>query len=89
MSKKKEMIKKLNEQQGKELIKKLGLEEYNAGCRVKNPFSGVDVYLNKIELSLYDFLIGCSFMEIEDSRVSKVKEFFRITNSKAYMALLD
>ena len=33
---------------------------YNKGDEVTNPFSGETYYLNNIELSLYDFIMGCN-----------------------------
>ena len=33
---------------------------YNEGDKVTNPFSGEAYELNNIELSLYDFIMGCN-----------------------------
>jgi len=33
---------------------------YTAGGEVTNPFSGSKVELNNIELSIYDFIMGCA-----------------------------
>jgi len=71
---------------------------YNQGEKVTNPFSGESYDLNNIELSLYDFIMGCNHVFAMDlTRVNDemIKDFnkaltwFRTNNAKAYMALLD
>ena len=70
---------------------------YKQGATVTNPFSGESYELNGIELSLYDFIMGCQMVEsrvglmsdkmIKDLR--KALDWFRVNNPKAYMVLLD
>ena len=71
---------------------------YKEGETVTNPFSGESYELTGVELSLYDFIIGCQMMfdtqpSIMTSR--RVDEFqkalmwFRKNNPEAYYVLLD
>jgi len=69
---------------------------YTKGDSVTNPFSGNSIELNAEELSMYDFVIGAQYMlEIKgyDEKIikdmSKAIDWFRSSNSKAYMVLLD
>ena len=70
---------------------------YTEGSEVKNPFSGETYELNAIELSIYDFIMGCNHiwaMGIEPKRetvedFNKALSWFKTNNTKAYMALLD
>jgi len=71
-------------------------EIYDKGAEVTNRFGGDSCYLNNVELSIYDFVIGASDMVelgmhhdklIIDLR--KGLDWFRKNNSKAYMVLLD
>jgi len=74
---------------------------YSKGDIVKNPFSGESYELNGAELSMYDFIMGCQFvMEMKggpfneasseiQSDMRKGLDWFRSTNAKAYMVLLD
>jgi len=71
---------------------------YTEGLIVENPFSKEEYELNNVELSMYDFLLGCSTLFlIESSRVNddmirdyeKGIRWFRQNNPEAYMALLD
>ena len=72
-------------------------ELYDEGAEVQNRFSGDSCYLNNVELSMYDFIIG-STMVLEmrhgykHTNVDDLKkgiEWFRKNNSNAYMVLLD
>ena len=72
--------------------------QYAEGAEVTNPFSGQSYYLNEVELSLYDFIMGCNmvFEKCPDTLTKKrVDEFhkalswFRQNNAEAYMVLLD
>ena len=72
--------------------------QYSEGAEVTNPFSGQSYYLNEVELSLYDFIMGCNmvFEQCPDTLTKKrVDEFhkalswFRVNNPEAYMVLLD
>ena len=79
----------------KELPKWFNGEHYSEGANVTNPFSGESYELNGTELSMYDFIIGCSmtFDLHQDPQLikdfDKGRDWFRKTNSRAYMVLLD
>jgi hypothetical protein len=71
---------------------------YTEGLIVENPFSGEEYELNNVELSMYDFLMGCALLfERASNRVNddmirdyeKGIRWFRQNNPEAYMALLD
>ena len=71
---------------------------YNEGSTVRNRFSGEEYELNNVELSMYDFIIGCQMVfEMAPQTVTpgKVRDFqrglnwFRKNNVEAYMILLD
>ena len=69
---------------------------YTKGDSVTNPFSGDSIELNAEELSMYDFVIGAQYMlEIKgyDEKIikdmSKAIDWFKYSNPKAYMVLLD
>jgi len=72
-------------------------ELYEEGAQVTNRFGGNSYYLNKYELSMYDFVIGASDMyemgifnspqHLQDLR--KGLDWFRKNNPEAYMVLLD
>ena len=71
-------------------------ELYEEGAEVTNRFGGDSCYLNNIELSMYDFVIGCSIMTEMGSRDTKLitdlrkgLSWFMKNNAKAYMVLLD
>ena len=72
-------------------------ELYNEGAEVTNRFGGDSCYLSAEELSMYDFVMGCSMaFETFDLRgtnmideFDKGRDWFRKNNPKAYMALLD
>ena len=70
---------------------------YKKGAEVTNRFGGDSCYLNNIELSIYDYIIGASDM-IELGILNKPKhiqnlrkglDWFKQYNAKAYMILLD
>ena len=69
---------------------------YDNGETVTNPYSGEEIELNNIELSMYDFVMGCCILTEQGSRNTKLitelrkgLDWFRTHNSKAYMVLLD
>ena len=69
-------------------------ELYEEGAEVTNRFGGDSCYLNNVELSMYDFVIGSSTimeMGLDTDIVSLRKglDWFRKNNAKAYMTLLD
>jgi len=63
-------------------------ELYRMGGNVRNPFSGEIYYLNNMELSMYDYTMGCSRLQ-EWNGLRKGLDWFRTYNAKAYMVLLD
>ena len=72
-------------------------ELYEKGSEVRNRFSGDSCYLNNVELSMYDFVMGATQM-IEmgifntphhTRELQKGLSWFRKTNPEAYMILLD
>jgi len=71
---------------------------YKTGESVKNPFNGEVYELNNVELSMYDFLVGCSALfsrssnRVNDDMIRDYEKgirWFRQNNPEAYMALLD
>ncbi len=83
-----------------ELPKWFNGEHYSKGETVTNPFSGEEFYLDRTELSMYDFIMGCSitfeqgglFTDCDPKLVrdfDKARDWFRKVNMKAYMVLLD
>tara|TARA_B110000444_G_scaffold15071_1_gene12988 strand:+ start:667 stop:924 length:258 start_codon:yes stop_codon:yes gene_type:complete len=69
---------------------------YKEGETVTNPFSKEDFYLNGLELSIYDFIMGTQAvfeMGLEDKSLindfQKALTWFRKNNVNAYMVLLD
>ena len=73
-------------------------EIYTEGSEVKNPFSGETYELNGLELSLYDYIIGCQLLfdhmpsAMSTKRVTefqKALNWFRVNNPEAYYVLLD
>ena len=75
-------------------------EHYSNGSDVRNPFSGESCYLNRTELSMYDFIMGCALMFEQGGiftpknpklvrEFDKARDWFRKNNSRAFMILLD
>ncbi len=68
---------------------------YEKGDTVTNPFSGETYELNNLELSMYDFVMGCAMLPsntLSDKNIKNWQDglsWFRTHNSKAYMVLLD
>ncbi len=71
---------------------------YTKGEEVQNPFSGETYELTGLELSIYDFIIGCQMVfDTAPSTMTKkrINEFdkalnwFRVNNPEAYYVLLD
>ena len=70
---------------------------YKEGDTVTNPYSGEEIELTAVELSMYDFCMGATFVYemgglgemdvVKDLR--KGLDWFRKNNPKAYMVLLD
>jgi hypothetical protein len=89
--------KKQTKQQVKQQIPKwFNGEIYTKGETVTNPFSKEDFYLNGLELSIYDFIMGTQAvfeMGVENQRLisdfQKALRWFQKNNINAYMVLLD
>ena len=72
-------------------------ELYEEGAEVTNRFGGDSCYLNNVELSMYDFVIGASivlemsggYRHTNVDELRKGLDWFRKNNAKAYMVLLD
>ena len=73
-------------------------ELYEEGDTVSNPYSGEKIELTAVELSMYDFCMGATFVyEMQglsaDGKIlkdlRKGLDWFRTHNAKAYMVLLD
>ena len=71
---------------------------YTKGETVKNPFSGESYKLTGLELSIYDFIVGCQMVfdsapsTITKKRIDefdKALQWFRVNNPEAYYVLLD
>lgn len=75
---------------------------YDNGEVVTNPFSGESFELNNIELSIYDFIMGCNQVfaasphpdgqPLSDKIIKdfdRALTWFRVNNPTAYMVLLD
>ena len=71
---------------------------YSKGETVTNPFSGESYELTGVELSLYDFIIGCQMVfdnipsSVTNKRVTDFQKgltWFRVNNPEAYYVLLD
>ena len=71
---------------------------YTEGLIVENPFSGEEYELNNVELSMYDFIMGCNMVfakapkSVNDDMIrdfDRALTWFRVNNPEAYMALLD
>ena len=71
-------------------------ELYEEGAEVTNRFGGDSCYLNNVELSMYDFVMGCSIITEMGNRDTKLitelrkgLDWFKMNNAEAYMILLD
>jgi hypothetical protein len=71
---------------------------YTKGDKVTNPFSGDSYDLTGLELSIYDFIIGCQMVfdnapsTMTKKRINefdKALNWFRVNNPEAYYVLLD
>jgi len=73
-------------------------ELYKEGATVQNRFSGEEIELNNVELSMYDFVMGATTMyemqgmSVDQNMLKDLRrglDWFRTNNSEAYMVLLD
>ena len=62
---------------------------YTHGETVTNMFSGETYHLTPAELSMYDFIMGCSMTGRMQNDMIKGLTWFRRANPAAYMVLLD
>jgi hypothetical protein len=71
---------------------------YSEGDTVANQFTGEEIELTNVELSLYDFIMGCNMLfargsnRVNDDMIrdfDRALTWFRVNNPKAYMVLLD
>jgi hypothetical protein len=68
---------------------------YEKGETITNPFSGESFKLDNLELSMYDFIMGCAMLPstvLDDKIIKNWQDglsWFRTHNSEAYMVLLD
>jgi hypothetical protein len=67
---------------------------YKEGGTVANRFTGEEIKLNNVELSMYDFVMGASIiaemgLDTDIKNLRKGLDWFRQHNPKAYMVLLD
>ena len=96
---------KINHVGTKPLPKWFDGQHYSDGDTVTNPFSGESFYLDRTELSMYDFIKGAKYVlamrgggeigEMHESTIGIQREmikgldWFRKNSAKAYMVLLD
>jgi len=95
----KKLLNNMKELDKAKLPKWFNGEIYDEGAEVTNRFGGDSCYLNNVELSMYDFIMGATQMiEMQvltwsDSQMTKDLrkglDWFRKNNSNAYMVLLD
>ena len=67
-------------------------ETYEDGGVVRNRFTGEEIELNNIELSMYDFVMGASIVSEFGGTVKDLRrglDWFRQYSPEAYMVLLD
>ena len=90
------LINMMKEYDQKQLPKWFTGELYEEGAEVTNRFGGDSCYLNNVELSMYDFIMGATtLMEMGMSQqrtivdLRKGLDWFRKNNASAYMVLLD
>ena len=62
---------------------------YTSGDVVTNPFSGCSIGLTAEELSMYDYIMGCTMLNKYDATFNKAMNWFRRANPDAYYVLLD
>ena len=71
---------------------------YKEGSVVTNPYSGEEIELTAEELSMYEFVMGATFvyemggLSVNGKILKELRkglDWFRKHNAKAYMVLLD
>ena len=91
------LVNMMKEYDQKQLPKWFTGELYEDGAEVTNRFGGDSCYLNNVELSMYDFIMGATQMyemgifnsANHGQDLRKGLDWFRKNNSEAYMVLLD
>jgi hypothetical protein len=90
------LLKNMKELDKQKLPKWFTGELYDEGAEVTNRFGGDSCYLNNVELSMYDFIMGAVMVsEMGVARkglandLRKGLDWFRKNNASAYMVLLD
>ena len=97
MNQNEKLLYNMKELDRKQLPKWFNGEVYDKGAEVTNRFGGDSCYLNNIELSMYDFVIGSTIVlemaggynHTDVTELRKGLDWFRMNNAEAYMALLD
>ena len=87
----------MNNKKEQKLPKWFDGEVYNEGAIVTNRFTGEEYELSNIELSMYDFVMGATYVievgvsipPVDVAELRKGLDWFRQHNPKAYMVLLD
>lgn len=92
----------MSEKKKQKLPKWFNGELYTEGETVTNMFTGETYELNNIELSIYDFIMGCNQVfagaphpngiKVSDKIIKdfdRALTWFRVNNPAAYMVLLD
>lgn len=74
------------------MIKKIGpfdgLEVFDKGEWIENPFSGAKVFLEPDAVAMYDLIKGLEIVE-DFKKLRKGLDYFRKTWPDEYMVLLD
>ena len=96
MTQNKKLLNNMKELDKQKLPKWFNGELYDEGAEVTNRFGGDSCFLNNVELSMYDFIMGAVMVSemsgAGDGLVNDLRkglDWFRKNNAQAYMILLD
>ena len=97
MTQNKKLLNNMKELDKQKLPKWFNGELYDEGAEVTNRFGGGSCYLNNVELSMYDFVMGAVLVAEmgifntphHSNELRKGLDWFRKNNAEAYMILLD
>jgi len=97
MNQNEKLLNNIKELDKSKLPKWFAGECYTRGAEVTNRLSGDSCYLNNVELSMYDFIMGATMVlempnghkHADVNLLRKGLDWFRKNNSNAYMVLLD
>jgi hypothetical protein len=101
MKQNKKLLENMKELDKQKLPKWFNGQLYNEGAEVTNRFGGDSCYLNNVELSMYDFIMGATMVVemrgdhkslMDASMITDLRkglDWFRKNNAQAYMILLD